>query len=64
MTRDVGDDPIPAILAALCLRPSARTPHPGGSRFVANKRQSDIQQPYDWLVEDHFSLCFGFDLAD
>jgi hypothetical protein len=37
MTRDVGDDPIPAILAALCLRPSARTPHPGVAVLLQTK---------------------------
>jgi hypothetical protein len=37
---------------------SQNTP-PGGSRFVANKMQSDIQQPYDCLVTAIFLYVLG-----
>jgi hypothetical protein len=39
-------------------------PPPGGRRFVANKRQTAIQQPYDSLVEAIFSAAFDFGFAN
>ena len=41
----------------------SQTP-PGGRRFVANKRQSGIRQPYDSLVEALFAAAFAVDLAN
>jgi hypothetical protein len=38
--------------------------HPGVDVFVANKRRSAIQQPYDSLVEGNFFSRSGFVLAD
>jgi hypothetical protein len=37
---------------------------PGGRRFIANKGQTVIQQPYDSLVEAIFLSTFGSVLAD
>jgi hypothetical protein len=34
--------------------------HPGVERFVANKHQTVIQQPYDSLIEALFPAVSGF----
>jgi hypothetical protein len=52
MSRDVGDDPIPAIL------------QPGGRCFVANKRRSAIRPIGHRAVEGFYFLVFSIAFVD
>jgi hypothetical protein len=55
MSRDVGDDPMSAILqpSACILQPD---PTRGGDVLLQIKGRSTIRQPYDRLVEALFGL--------